>query len=367
MLYAVIMAGGSGTRLWPESRKKFPKQLLTIQGERSMIQGTVDRLGNLVGPEQVIVATTELLAGTIHQQLSQLPRESILCEPCPRNTAPCIGLAAMRIVREDPEATMVVLPADQVIEPAETFQEAIRFAAALVAERPERLVTFGIRPSYAAESFGYIERGEPLRSEAASGFGHAPAAYQVRRFREKPSRPVAEEYLAAGTFSWNAGIFLWKARTILDALARYQPEMHGHLEAVAAAAGSDRFDEVLRREFAAIEGISIDYAVMEHAPEVVVIEAPFAWDDVGSWRALERLRALDAQGNLIDAARHLEIDASGNIVRAADARHLVALMGVEDLVVIVTPDATLVAHKSREESIRKVIQELGARGWTEYL
>jgi mannose-1-phosphate guanylyltransferase len=367
MLYAVIMAGGSGTRLWPESRKQCPKQLLNIQGKRTMIHATVDRLGALVGPNQVVIATTAELAGKIHTQLSQLPRDAVLCEPCPRNTAPCIGLAALRIVRQDPEAIMAVMPADHVIEPAETFQEAIRFAAALVEERPERLVTFGIRPTYPAESFGYIERQEPLASPVTSQFSRPPAAYRVKKFHEKPKREMAEQYVAAGTYSWNSGIFLWRAQTILDALARYQPAMYQRLRRIADAADSEQFGDVLSCEFAAIEGISIDYAVMEHSPDVVMIEAPFTWDDVGSWRSLERLRPVDDHGNLIDAAKHLEIDATGNIVRVQDPSHLVVLLGAKDLIVISTPTATLVADKSQEESIRKVIKELDDRGWRDYL
>lgn len=367
MLHAVIMAGGSGTRLWPESRKQWPKQLLNIQGKRTMIQATVDRLGRLVGPEQVVIATTAALADKIHEQLPQLPRDAILREPCPRNTAPCIGLAAMKIVQRDPGGIMAVMPADHVIQPAEAFQDALRFAAALVDERPERLVTFGVRPTYPAESFGYIERQEPLQAPAAASFTNPPAAYRVKKFHEKPKREAAEQYVAAGTYSWNSGIFLWKAQTILDALARYQPPMVEHLQRIAEAAGTAQFDDVLCREFAAIEGISIDYAVMEHSPNVVMIEAPFAWDDVGSWRSLERLRSLDTRGNLFDAAKHLAIDTTGCIARVQDPNHLVVLLGVEDLIVISTPTATLVAHKSQEESIRKVIKEIEARGWGEYL
>jgi len=366
MLYAVIMAGGSGTRLWPESRRDRPKQLLNIQPDRTMIQATVDRLGGLVPPEQVLIATTDRLAPEVQEQLSQLPRESMLAEPCPRNTAPCIALAAIRIMRENPEAAMVVMPADHVIHPENAFQNAIRFAEALVEERPQRLVTFGIRPTYAAESFGYIERGEPVESAAAS-FDDPPAAFAVKQFHEKPSADVADRYLAAGTFDWNAGIFLWKARTIWDALAQYEPVMFQHLKRIADAVDKPHFPEVLKREFADIEGKSIDYAVMERAPEVVVIEAPFEWDDVGSWRSLERLRKPDEKGNLIDAAKHVAIDVEGTIVRADDPEHVVALMGVKDLIVIVTPDATLVANKEDEESIRQVIQQLKDRGWEEYL
>lgn len=366
MLYAVIMAGGAGTRLWPESRAARPKQLLRLQGDRTMIQATVDRLGNLVPLERVLVATTAELAPRIAEALPYLPRTAILCEPYPRNTAPCIGLAAVRLLREDPQAVMAVLPADQVIEPAEAFQQAISTAAALVESDPRRLVTFGIRPTYPATTYGYIERGEPL-PEAGLPPAAGLSVFWVRRFREKPDLATAREFLAAGTFTWNSGIFVWKARTILDALAEHQPEIASRLERIAAAADRPEFADVLDREFAAMPKISIDYAVMEKASTVVTIEAPFAWDDVGSWLAMERHGSADANGNVVFADRHVELNATGNIVRSMDPRHLVVLAGVRDLVVVVTPDATLVADKRDEASLARITEEIRRRGWIEYL
>ena len=367
MLYAVIMAGGSGTRLWPESRKDRPKQLLKLLGDQSMIGATVDRLDELVPPSRVVIATTKQLAEKIHRELPQVPQESILCEPAPRNTAPCIGLAAIHLLRKDPQATMAVMPADHVIRPTDVFCEAIRFGEALVSEQPQRLVTFGIRPSYPSTSFGYIQRGERFGTDTQALPGPHPAAYRVDRFREKPEIDVAREYLAAGEFYWNAGIFLWRARTIVDLLARFEPEMAEHLEQIDKAFGSPDFDAVLEREFSAMKKVSIDYAVMERAEDVAVVEAPFEWDDVGGWRAVERLGQTDDAGNLIDAARCVSINSSGTIVRCDDPRHLVALVGVENLIVIVTPDATLIADKEQEESIRLLNEELRKRGWEEYL
>jgi mannose-1-phosphate guanylyltransferase len=355
MLHAVIMAGGSGTRFWPESRGPRPKQVLRLVGERTMIQATVDRLGKLVPPERVLIVTNAALVDEIWNQLPQLPASALIGEPCRRDTAPCIGLAALAVVRHDPEGIMAVMPSDHVIAPDEAFRGAISAAAKLVEQSPERIVTFGIRPTYPAESFGYIERGDAL-----SG-----GVYHVKRFREKPKADVAREYLAAGTFYWNSGIFVWRAATILRALEERQPEMLAHLRAIDAAADSPRYAQVLEREFTAIKGISIDYAVVEHAQEIVVIEAPFEWDDVGSWQAIARLRGADASGNTI-AARHLGLRTTGTIVRGGD-EHLIVTLGVSDLIVVHTPDATLVANKNDEESIRELVKLIAERGWQEYL
>jgi mannose-1-phosphate guanylyltransferase len=382
MLHAVIMAGGAGTRFWPESRTDRPKQLLAMLGGRTMIQATVDRLGDLAPSERVFVATTQRLVGPISEQLPELPPTAMIVEPCKRDTGPCIGLAAMRIVREDPDAVMVVMPSDHVIGPDEVFRDAIRFAARLVEDDSARMVTFGIHPTYPAESFGYIERGEPLQSSSVAqsppavqnrpgqprpAVPQAPAAYRVKKFHEKPKAAVARGYLDAGGYYWNSGIFVWRARTVLDAIRRLQPEMMERLDRIADAADSPDYDAVLRCEFEAIRPISIDLGVMERVEGVVVIEAPFDWDDVGSWRALERLRHPDADGNVIDAARHVGLNTTNTIIRATDKDHVVVTMGVDGLIVIVTPDATLVANKNDEESIRQITRQLEDRGWREYL
>ncbi|HEV3339750.1 MAG TPA: mannose-1-phosphate guanylyltransferase, partial [Pirellulales bacterium] len=282
MLHAIIMAGGSGTRFWPESRDLRPKQLLRFAGDRSMIQATVDRLEGLLPPERMLIATNAKLVEVVARQLPELPAESILGEPCKRDTAPCIGLAALIVSRHDAEATMAVMPSDHVIGPDAAFRQAIAFAAALVDESPARIVTFGIKPTYPAESFGYIERGERLATQAAAKFQSLAPAYQVRQFREKPKAEVAKGYVESGHFYWNSGIFVWRATTILEALRQRQPEMFEHLERISQAFGQPGYEVVFAREFAAIRGVSIDYAVMEHAKDVAVIEAPYHWDDVGS-------------------------------------------------------------------------------------
>ena len=367
------MAGGAGTRFWPESRARNPKQFLRLIGAQSLIRDTVDRLRVLVPADRVWVATTAGLTGKVIEHLPDVSVESVVVEPTSRNTAPCIALAALEMLRRDPEATMAVMPADHVIAHAAPFCRDLQRAAALLEEEPQWLITFGIRPTYPAESFGYIERGDRFQSTAVAmgleAAADAPAAdlpvYRIRQFREKPNVERARQYLAKGNFYWNAGIFVWKARTVLDALKHHQPEWYGRLMTIQAALGTPGSVEVVRREFAAMPNISIDYAVMEHASDVLMVEASFPWDDVGSWQGLARLRGIDADGNTI-AAKHIGINTTGTLVYSTDD-HLVTTIGLKDLIVVHTPDATLVASKHDEESVRKLVAELRARGWGEYL
>ena len=363
MLHAVIMAGGAGTRFWPASRGALPKQLLNLVGERTMIQETLARITGLVAPQDVLVVTNQSLVEAIREQLPSLSADAVIGEPCKRDTAPCVGLAAAIVARGDADATMVVMPADHVIRDTPAFHSAIRHATELVARDPRRLVTFGIRPTYPAESFGYIERGEPLASRDGSEI--ETAVYPVKMFREKPSVEVAKQYLATGGFYWNSGIFVWKASTILGALAEHEPAMYEHIQAIAAAHGSDSFGDTLATEFTQIVGKSIDYAVMEKSDNVVVIEAPFDWDDVGNWRSLTRQRGTDDAGNTV-IGRHLALNSSGCIIRSSD-EHLVVTLGMEDCIVVHTPDATLVARKHDEEAIRQVVAMLKEKGWDRYL
>ena len=366
MLHAVIMAGGAGTRFWPESRRGRPKQLLALAGERSMITLTRDRLEGLTPPERTLVVTNEALVEPIAAELPELPRAAIVGEPAKRDTAPCIGLAAMLVSREDPEATMLVLPSDHVIEPLDAFHQAVRTAVEIVEER-EAIVTFGIPPTYPAEVYGYIQRGDRLEREAtaASATDASIPVYRAAAFKEKPKASVAGEYLASGGYYWNSGMFVWKARTILDALAEFEPAMHTRLARIRDAWETPEQADVLRREYAAISGISIDYAVMERARDVFVLEAPFTWDDVGTWQSLGRLREADAKGNTI-AAKHLGIATTGSIIRGEDG-HLIVTLGLTDMIVVQTPDATLIADKRHEESIRDIVKQIEQKGWDEYL
>jgi mannose-1-phosphate guanylyltransferase len=379
MLHAIIMAGGTGTRFWPASRNDSPKQMLELVGDDSMIRQTVDRLGELVPAERRMIVTNRRLVEAMQEQLPELPAAAIVGEPCKRDTAPCIGLAALLVSRDDPEATMVVMPADHVIRPAEKFQAAIAEAVSLVESSPGRIVTFGIKPTYPAEIFGYIHRGKVIREGEAPAEPGAearqepcpprhepcPPAFVVNSFKEKPFAEAAREFVASGEYYWNSGIFVWQAATIVEALGKQQPEMLAHLEAIVAAWETPDRDAVFDREFTAIKGISIDYAVMEHAADVAVIEAPFEWDDLGGWQSLARLAGTDVLGNTI-VGRHLGLHTKGSIIRSDD-EHLIVTLGVEDMIVVHTPNATLVASKHDEEKIRQIVKELETRGWTEYL
>lgn len=353
MQHAVIMAGGSGTRFWPQSRHARPKQLLRLAGERTMIQGTVDRIASNIPPERTWIVTNVDQAEATGAQLPDVPKQNIVIEPCARNTAPCIGLAAVQLLANDPDAVMLVMPADHVIGPPEKFRAAVEQAVQVVASNPNSLVLFGVPPDRPATGFGYIERGETLPD--------ANGVYNVESFREKPDEATAQEYVNAGRFYWNCGIFVWRAKTILDAIAEFEPEIHERLQRLQTAAGTDDWSKTLEAEFPEMKKISIDYAVLERSDNVAVIEAPFDWDDVGSWGSLPRLMGTDENGNAVDG-RHVGLETSNCIIRGTDDDHLIATIGVDDLIVVHTPDATLVARRGNDAAIRDLVDELDRRG-----
>jgi mannose-1-phosphate guanylyltransferase len=353
MLHAVIMAGGSGTRFWPQSRHETPKQLLRLAGERTMIQQTSDRCSGWATSATTWVVTNIAQAKKTAEQLPDLPASHMLAEPAARNTAPCIGLAAVRILQDDPDAVMFVMPADHVIQPQDAFAAAVRQAAAVVASAPDRLVLFGVTPTFPSTGYGYIERaGRTSKDE--------PPVFDVAAFREKPARDVAEEYLRAGRFYWNCGIFCWKATTILELLRRFEPEIHQRLMRIAASYQEGNSEQVIATEFPLMKSISIDYSVLEKYSGVSVIEAPFQWDDVGSWLAVPRLNGVDPNENSVDGT-HCGIDTKNCIIRTT-SDHLVATLGVQDLIVVHTEDATLVAHVDQSERIREILAEIKGRG-----
>lgn len=356
MLHAVIMAGGSGTRFWPQSRTRLPKQLLQLAGDRTMIQQTADRCSSFVSAEHTWVVTNALQAQATHRQLPEVPQNNILVEPAARNTAPCVGLAAIHVAAQDPDGIMFVMPADHVISPTEVFRSAAHKAVELVQEKSERLVLFGVPPAFPSTGYGYIERG---------GAMDQPASFAVKSFREKPAEETAREYIQTGQFYWNCGIFCWKAKTILDCLAEFEPESFERLQVLSRAIGSSEWDQTLESAFPEMNSISIDCAVLERAEHVCVIEAPFQWDDVGSWLAVPRLAGTDDDGNTLDGlVRTLD---SRNCIVRTDDQHLVATLGVEDLIIVHTPDATLVARRDDSERIKQLLDLLKSTGGDAFL
>lgn len=358
----VILAGGSGTRFWPRSRRARAKQVLALDGERSMIQQTLERLKPLAAFEKTWIITNEYLAQEIADQLPGLPAAQIVQEPVARNTAPACGLAAFLIERENPNAVLGIFPSDHVIADEPRFLKALQKGIA-VATAGENIVVLGIEPARAETGYGYIETGD---------FAKDDSALHVRRFIEKPNQNRAEEFVAAGNYYWNSGMFLWTARTLANAVREHLPETAPLLETIAAAYGTPRFDEVFRSVYPSCENISVDYAVLEprsakgeHLSNLFCIPAEFSWNDLGSWSSLydyqhdTRLRG-DADGNVTDSGGHMAIAASDNYVFSP--KKFVALVGVENLVVVDTEDALLIAHRDHSQDVGKIVKELSQSG-----
>jgi mannose-1-phosphate guanylyltransferase len=359
MLHALIMAGGGGTRFWPRSRQKRPKQFLTLSGDRSLLQQAYDRIEALVPPERCWVITSAAHREETANQLPALAADRIVGEPCGRDTAACIGLGAALIARQDANAVMVVMPADHVIEPAQEFRRAVHVAEQMAGEHPRALITFGIPPTYPATGYGYIHRGQELARRQGIG------VYRVQSFREKPNYDVAEGFIASGEYYWNSGIFVWKAATILAELHQHQPKLAQSVEHLAAAWNTKDREAVLQREYEGLTKISIDFAVMEHAREKLVVQAPYRWDDVGSWLALERMNPQDAEHNTV-LGLHCGLKTQGCVI-AADPGHLVATIGVSNLLIIQDGNATLVVDRRDEGTIRELVELLKKKGLEKYL
>lgn len=349
-LYALILAGGSGTRFWPLSRDAKPKQLLALFDEETLIEKAVKRLDGLVPLERILVLTNEVQVEGIRAVLPDLPPENIVAEPCRRDTAPAIALAAGWIAARCPEATMIALPADQLVVKTEAFREVLR-TAARAARTEQAIVTLGIKPDWPCPSYGYIERGERLDSDEA---GHGPAVHRVARFREKPDPETAQRYLEAGTFSWNAGIFIWTIPTLLRELSCHCPQL---ADFVAALRDAPDFLSTLGECFPQLDKISIDFALMEKAENILNVEADVGWDDVGGWPSVAKYLETDEQGNA-HRGPLIAIDSKNNIVFSTQGLPTVSLIGVEKLIVVQTPDALLVANRDDADQIKKLVDLL---------
>jgi mannose-1-phosphate guanylyltransferase len=345
--YAVVMAGGSGTRFWPLSRRKRPKQLLELFGRGTLLEQVVGRIRPLIPPERTYVFTSELVDKQVRRHLPDIPHSQIVAEPAARNTAPTVGLAAQEIARRDPEAVMVVLPSDHIITKPSQFLRAL-CAACLVASSEDRSVVMGVKPTRPDTGFGYVRLGAPQGQVAGQ------ETFRVEKFTEKPPLAVARRYLASGRYLWNSGMFFWRVSTLLRNFERFQPRMARQLARIAAAGGV-RARPTFRRLFPRLEKISIDYALMEKIPEIYAVAADIGWSDVGSWAVVYELNRGDREGN-VRPRRSLCLDSRGNLI--VSPRKFVVTVGVENLVVVETADALLVCARHRSQEVGKAVQEL---------
>lgn len=358
-MYAVIMAGGKGTRFWPKSRESMPKHLLDIVSEKTIIQETIDRIIPLIPAENILIVTGVSHAVELMRQVPHIPEENIIIEPVGRNTAPCIGLAALHIKRKSPDDVMVVLPADHLITDEARFRYLLSIAAEIAA-RGDFLLTIGIQPTFPETGYGYLEQG--VLKETIKG----EDIFKVKSIREKPDLKQAKVFLEKRRFYWNSGMFLWRADTILRAIKRWLPDIHKGLSQIEGVKGTDKEEEIVEHVYKKIPSISIDYGIMEKADNVLLIRGDFGWSDMGSWDALWEVLEKDEHGNAAHGkAFFIGVDAKNSLIQSS--RKLVALVGVEDLIVVETEDSLLICKRGRSQDVKAVVEHLNTKNMKEYL
>jgi len=358
--FAVIMAGGGGTRLWPLSRQARPKQMLRLGGDRTLFQQSVDRLAGLFTPERILVVTTREQATALQAQVPDIPAENYLLEPLPRGTASVVGLAATVLAQTNLQAVMAVLTADHFIENVPQFQRLLK--AGYGVAREGHLVTLGIKPTYPATGYGYIQRGELLGQQDGLPY------YRVMRFKEKPDEATARAMLAEGGFDWNSGMFIWQVDHILKEFERWMPDLAEALHQIGRAWNTDAREQVLQNLWPSIKPETIDYGIMERAERVAVLPAEeLGWNDVGSWESLFEVLPLDESGNLILAEETLCLDTRRTLLLSEGSHRLIATIGLEDLVVVDTGDVILICKRSEAQRVRELVKILNQRGEIRYL
>ncbi|HUU86045.1 MAG TPA: mannose-1-phosphate guanylyltransferase [Phycisphaerae bacterium] len=350
MRHAVIMAGGAGTRLWPLSRADLPKQLLRLGGRASLLRQSYERVAALLPPESIYVITGRDHLDLVARELPELPAANLFGEPVGRDTANAVGLAAAILKHRDADAVMGVFTADHVITPVEKCTAAVDRAFTAAERHPDALITMGIRPTRPETGYGYVKRGAAL----------ADGVFEVERFTEKPDVETARRYLAGGDYYWNSGMFTWRVDTVLHQLAAHLPASHAGLRDIAAVWDTPDRDARLEAVYPDLDKISIDFAVMEHAPRVLVVEMDCDWIDVGSWTALEAVLGADADGNVIATKSAVVLESHGNVLAGPDD-HLIATLGVDDLVIVHSPDATLICRKADAQRLKDLVAEVHRR------
>ncbi len=359
--YAVIMAGGGGTRLWPLSRKEQPKQLLPLIGQETLFQSTVARLAGLFPPERILVVTVEEQAHEMKKQAPQIPVENYLIEPAPRGTASVVGMAAMVLQKRDPQAVMAILPSDHFIRNVDLFHYLLK--AAFEVADDKYLVTLGITPTMPSTAYGYIQQGTPLVGD------YKYPSYTVQSFKEKPSEEVARQLLQMGGHSWNSGMFIWRADTIMNEIQRQMPGLHTSLVEIGAAWGTSSQNETLSKVWPVLKVETVDYGIMEKAEKVAVLPAGgLGWSDVGSWSSLFEVLLPDMSGNIsANSAQHLALETHNTLVYGNGSDRLVVTIGVDDMVVVDTGDAILICKTDQSQKVKDVVEHLKKHRQEKYL
>jgi len=356
-MFAVIMAGGSGTRFWPRSRKRKPKQLIKLCGDNTMIFETVSRVLGIIPNENIFVVTNSLQSEALKNEIPDVPTDNILVEPLGRNTAPCIGLAAVYLMKKNADAVMAVLPADHIIEKRKRFLN-ILSAAEKFLEKNDALITLGIPPASPHTGYGYIKSGEKVNESDNTSF------FKVDRFAEKPNKETAESFLKDGGYYWNSGTFIWKASYILEMIKLYIPDLYTSLMDFEKSIGTDKEEAALEYLYKNIDPVSIDIGIMERSENTVMIEADIGWSDVGSWSAMDELYKKGENGN-ISVGKHAFYESNGCTVFSPNKT--VAVLGLDDIVVVETDDALLVCNKKHTEHVKKITEILKEKGMDELL
>jgi len=362
MRYAIIMAGGSGKRLWPLSRKDRPKQIINLFEDQSLLRHCVNRIQGLFDPEHILVVTNQEYADVVHEHLPELPLENILGEPIGRDTANAIGLAATVLSLRGSGHTMAIFTADQIIEPIEPLRQAVQNGLDFIDQHPETLFTFGIKATYANTGLGYLKRDENTPAISDN-------IYKVEAFKEKPNKITARKYIRSGQYCWNSGMFAWRVETLLEQPDRCLPHNADRLRRIGAAWNSKNKNEVLQKEFAELEKISIDYGVMERARDVYACDLDCHWVDVGSYQALaDSVGTIDQDDNVTMAGASCEwLDSSNNIALSKSSDHLIAAIGVEGLIIVQTPDATLICRREETDRLKELLERMQKNGYERFL
>ena len=358
------MAGGGGTRFWPWSRETRPKQFLPIISSHSMVWETVNRVRTLVTPEKIYIVTSSAQLEGLRREVPQVPKSNHLAEPIGRNTAPCLGLAALHIQKRDPEAVMIALPADHFVADRKGFLKTLR-AAIEWTEKKDDLVTLGVRPTEPETGYGYIQKGKSL------GQANGIEVFKVEAFQEKPTLSRARTYIRRGDYFWNSGIFIWRVKTYLNAMEKFLPQVYEEMIQLAPFLATPEEEKVLAGIYSRFQPISVDYGIMEKASNVALVEAGFPWNDVGSWAALGKIWPKDKNGNSlpkesrVGQRKILAIDSSGCLIRGEEK--LIAVIGLKDMIVVEAGNAFLVCPRERSQEVRRILAELQAQGFKEYL